>query len=475
MLLLTCATHLMSVTVVRNYWKFPWLAILRVICISGIFIVAGLLLTNQNAREEDPPFPTEVPPANETDSIIFLPAACFQSQSSGAPETLHATTENGTAFWNTLKRSKPGNLIQGWNWYILILLFYGAAIIAEAIRFVRRGRSRPGWRARLATLFGRCFGRCFGRGTMLRRIVQNVFLLYLAGGVGISIAATIISARYIFSLRRWANDSGWLESDQDGKNPENDFSSFGQLVPIWTSAMIVFSFFGTISGMSSLLFPSQTYYFHQILRDNLLTFYVLELEKITRRNNQKHAKEERPPQEGTIAYLDPSHYDLFSPEPGKQNASSYFSPNPNHHTPAAAAVGSIDLEAQHSTPPSQINISSANSKPLGSLPFLSSSPLLGGAGLAITTPATPPPLSLNETSTTDTVAGAGTGHPNDGPDTTPPGNTHDASFQCGDHGIDSSASSQSSPPSQTRPQAATPMPSQPPAKEKPTPKKDSSS
>ena len=255
MLLLTCATHLMSVTVVRNYWKFPWLAILRIICISGVFIVAGLLLTNQNAHAKDPPFPTEVPPTNETDSLIFLPAACFQNSSSDAlTNTIHKTTKNGSAFWDTLKWSKPGNLIQGWNWYIIILLFYGAAIIAEIVRFVRRGRSRPGWRAKLASFFGRCFGRSLNRGTLARRIIQNVFLIYLAGGVGISIAATIISAKYMFSLRRWADHSGWLQLE-GGKNPENDFSSFSQLVPIWTSAMIVFSFFGTISGTGHFVIP----------------------------------------------------------------------------------------------------------------------------------------------------------------------------------------------------------------------------
>lgn len=83
MMLLTCATHLMSVTIVRNYWKYPWLALFRVICISGVFIVTGVLLTNQNARE-DPPFPTTLPLANETDSLIFLPAACFQNQQNTA-------------------------------------------------------------------------------------------------------------------------------------------------------------------------------------------------------------------------------------------------------------------------------------------------------------------------------------------------------------------------------------------------------
>lgn len=246
MMLLTCATHLMSVTIVRNYWKYPWLAAIRVICISGVFIVTGLLFTNQNAGEE-PPFPTALPAANETDSLIFLPAACFQSDMNTATDTFRATTANSTAFWNTLKFSKPGNMIQGWNWYVVILLFYGAAIIAEAIRFCRRGKSRGGRRTGVA----KQFRRCFSRGTFTRRIVQNVFLIYLAGGVGISVAATVNASQYIFGLRSWANRSGWIETENN-QNPENDFSSFGQLVPIWTSVMIIFSFFGIVSGKISL-------------------------------------------------------------------------------------------------------------------------------------------------------------------------------------------------------------------------------
>ncbi len=249
MMLLTCATHLMSVTIVRNYWRYPWLAVLRVICISGLFIVTGLLFTNQNARKELP-FPTELPMANETDSLIFLPAACFQTAINPATETFQATTANSTAFFDTLRWSRPGNLIQGWNWYVLILLFYGAAILAEFVRFCRRGKSRPGWRSRLAAHLR----TCFGRGTIPRFCVQYVFFFYLIAGVGISIVTTVFAANYIFSLRNWADHSGWIESD-NGTNAENDFSSFGQLVPIWTSAMIVFSFFGIISGKSFLSLP----------------------------------------------------------------------------------------------------------------------------------------------------------------------------------------------------------------------------
>ena len=39
MMLLTTATHLMSVTMVRDYWKYQFLAIVRIVCITGVFVV----------------------------------------------------------------------------------------------------------------------------------------------------------------------------------------------------------------------------------------------------------------------------------------------------------------------------------------------------------------------------------------------------------------------------------------------------
>ncbi|KAI1078572.1 hypothetical protein F5B20DRAFT_582202 [Whalleya microplaca] len=300
MMLLTCATHLMSVTIVRNYWKYPLVAIIRVLCISGVFIVTGLLMTNQNA-DVDTPFPTGVPAAR-ADSLILLPAACFQSERNKATDTFKESTSSAKSFFiSTIAKSTPRNLIQGWNWYVIILLFYGAAIIAEIVRVFRRGASRPGWRGRV----GKKVRHCIGLATPLRKVIQNLFLIYLLAGVGISCAASIISARYIFDLRSWVDESGWMEAD----NPENDATSFGQLVPLFSTVLVIFSLLQIVS------------------------------EKITRRHNRKHAGDEPLEEGGTIEYLDPSNYNLMSPPPEKNdNGGSYF---------GAAGV----LNASSNTPP----------------------------------------------------------------------------------------------------------------------------
>lgn len=77
MLLLTCATHLMSVAIVRHYWRYPLLAFVRVVVITGVFIVTGLLLGNQNATRAA--FPTSVPTSTKANSLIMMRAACVFS------------------------------------------------------------------------------------------------------------------------------------------------------------------------------------------------------------------------------------------------------------------------------------------------------------------------------------------------------------------------------------------------------------
>lgn len=90
LMLLTCATHLMAIIVVRNYWEYAWLALLRVICKTGVSPFTGILLSNQNA-DMKLAFTTRIPLPDETTTPLFLYAACFQS--------------NDTQVWSTIDES----------------------------------------------------------------------------------------------------------------------------------------------------------------------------------------------------------------------------------------------------------------------------------------------------------------------------------------------------------------------------------
>ncbi|ORY58582.1 uncharacterized protein BCR38DRAFT_489496 [Pseudomassariella vexata] len=357
LLLLTCATHLMSVTIIRDYWKHPLLAFVRVICVSGVFVVTGVLMSNQNAQSKLT-FPTALPPTNETSSLMFLPAACFQNSSSHLMDIFADSTSSPNHFFvDAIGQETPKNKIQGWRWYLIILFFYGAAIIAEAIRYLRRGGKRGGWRKRLADRFR----PHLGSGTLLRKICKYFFLWYLIAGVGISCVTVVFTGKYIFDLRKWVDHSGWILSDNN-QNPENDATSFGQLVPIFLSALIGFSFLQILS------------------------------EKVTDHGTRKHAEDDddnKAPQIGTIQFLDPSSYDF-----GKMETAYYGAAGHQIATP-----GTMDLESAAPWPNNkhtQVNIASCSD------PSVATNHSAPGTGAQINSPL------LGH----DTVVSPVTAHPN---------------------------------------------------------------
>ncbi|KAK0620812.1 hypothetical protein B0T14DRAFT_587448, partial [Immersiella caudata] len=234
LMLLTCATHLMSVTIVRNYWQWPWLGILRTLICTGVFIVTGILLANQNSRI-DVPFPTAIPPRNSDTDRVFVLAACFQQGDSQLTESLTTSfSDEGSrrAFFD----SSLGNRIPGWNNYLIILLLYLTAGFVDILRVFRRGSlSRPeGKRGRIVAGIRR-------PSVWLGFIIFSCFCLYLLGGIGVSAWTVVKSANYIFEMRAWAKRSGWLKTESGNQSAEDDATSFGQLVPIFTNVILLFT------------------------------------------------------------------------------------------------------------------------------------------------------------------------------------------------------------------------------------------
>ncbi|KAF7536316.1 hypothetical protein G7Z17_g13070 [Cylindrodendrum hubeiense] len=259
MMLLTCATHLMAISVVRNYWESPWLGGLRVICKTGIFLVTGLLLANQNASLEDA-FPTEIPKPGTQNSLLFLGAACFQSQS---PQLQHTLDESFRDLKGSIVLSSPGNHIEGWNKFLVILLWYSAAIAMEIAMFIRRGKARNGRRARIVKRFWTIavklvkgpFEKFSRKSTPIeaspiappprastqgrkstdertirgiKRVGQYTLAVYSLGSIAICVWTVVESGMYMAKLRLWVQRSGWLALNDQGLNPENDPTSFGQ-------------------------------------------------------------------------------------------------------------------------------------------------------------------------------------------------------------------------------------------------------
>lgn len=218
---------------------------LRIISVTSVFIFTGMLMINQNVVQQAPSFPTNVPLANETSNLMFMPAACFESENSPIQATSKSTADNANDLERVLLDSDPGNTLYGWNWDVILLLFYMLAILVESVRFVQRGGERPGWRSRVTNW---CSSKLDPH-PRVRKLFAYIFLAYLATGIGISAAATANTSNYILDLRGWMDKSGWIQKE-NGVNPENDATDFGQLVPIFMVSMVVFGILQLISGTS---------------------------------------------------------------------------------------------------------------------------------------------------------------------------------------------------------------------------------
>ncbi|KXH62395.1 hypothetical protein CSAL01_00558 [Colletotrichum salicis] len=195
--------------------------------------MTGLLLSNQNFSK-DIPIPTNVPPSNEMNTLLFLQSTCFQKGNDvdQLKFTLIDSVRNGTAATRTFLYSTPGNYTQGWNLYLVILAWYAIPILAELGRCCYRRKVR-----------NRGDGQTNG-------IVRLLYGAYLVGGIGICGTALVILGNYKIKLRQWVKDSRWLERDEGGQSGEDDATSFGQLVTIILTGLTSFTFLSMLSGKS---------------------------------------------------------------------------------------------------------------------------------------------------------------------------------------------------------------------------------
>lgn len=205
-LLVTCATHLMAVTVARNYWEHPYVAVLRIAVTTLVYIITGVLLSYQGSGSLG--FPTEVPHHTHTYSLMLLPAACFQSGEFLFGAELEKALTAGSL------RAFLADQIHGWTNYILMSLFYIIAIFVSLGRVVCRGMDQGGKRQRFVAWLERTFPLlCW-----LKRFFYSLFGLYLFAGIAISSWTVGGASIYVFRLRRWVDKSGWYVRLSSSRN-----------------------------------------------------------------------------------------------------------------------------------------------------------------------------------------------------------------------------------------------------------------
>ncbi|KAJ2899839.1 hypothetical protein MKZ38_002781 [Zalerion maritima] len=246
MLLLTCATHLLSIVLIRNYFKYWMIAVCRLGLIGVAFAATGMVLSNQNSgsHDEATAFPLQVPHEGEDDTYpFFRPAACFHADAENVVSQSWSSTFNHFKVFTQRPRSEFLGYIWGWPFYLAMLFYYCFTVLNEAWAFLRRGydvRHRSSKRVMLMrTVSWKKQNEIRSMGWInTRRSLRFVYIT-----LGVALASTVLcsTALYLYKLRHWAHNSGWLEVNEDigGKNPENDWRTFGQLVPILVSAIAI--------------------------------------------------------------------------------------------------------------------------------------------------------------------------------------------------------------------------------------------
>ncbi|KXX74659.1 hypothetical protein MMYC01_209265 [Madurella mycetomatis] len=233
-LLVTCATHLMAVTVSRHYWEHVYVGVLRITVTTLVYIITGVLLSNQGSTSLG--FPTEIPLATETYSLMLLPAACFQSGRSSFRAEIGKALQAGSL------RAFFGGQIHGWTNFLIMFLFYLIAVFISLGRLIRRGTDPDCRRYKFVKSLENTFPPLF----RAKRFFYILFGIYLAAGIGISCWTVITAGLYVFELRQWVDRSGWIHQSRN-TNPENDPSTFGQLVPMLLMSLTIFTFLNTVS------------------------------------------------------------------------------------------------------------------------------------------------------------------------------------------------------------------------------------
>lgn len=206
LLLLACTSYLQTLGLTRHYWR-SWLAsmaaLLRLLAVVGIYFCFGWILAIQNTFRSEHQFVAQrMPRRSQTDSAVFLKAACF----------LDPNFQNNTfVALDEAERTHIGlqdNDGPAAEWVLGILL----AVVTTLVLII----SIP--------FFMRRFPRQSKKNTVLHKIYYAFIWIPCAVVFGYSCST-------VSGLRSWVSKSGWLQSGERG-SPLDGVRGFGQTAAV---------------------------------------------------------------------------------------------------------------------------------------------------------------------------------------------------------------------------------------------------
>lgn len=221
-ILCACATIILSVIIVRDFWKSPCAAFLRLLISASLLAILGRILVYQYFRPVAPEAIGWLPDKNNnTDSSIFVPIACFLDPDLNPFRDLSDIRVEWLG-----GRTQSKNQPEIYLYVLLVICFllgHGAHLVRRKVRY---GKSAPS-------------------SDSPRKISKWSILYYFFTLVTCSLVYLMCWGHNWF-IRDFVDGSGWIAGGRTNENPERNVNSIGQLLPLVAIGWVV------INGLDAL-------------------------------------------------------------------------------------------------------------------------------------------------------------------------------------------------------------------------------
>lgn len=227
---IACANSFLSLLLVRDYWKAPASAILRLFALTlSIYLLYSLL----DIQQERGYSAERLPPPERNNSLVLLKALCFLNKD--LSDAVFANRTDATFTNSTDQFFATAIANQTINYVTLTKEEY------EAVGPLDYTKSHPEWIFVNALIVNLVLTIVYAVFRFLRKITPNgishfIFFSYCLGTWIFCLVVLCGNASYIFDLRQWVNGSGWFGTDSE------NYVGLGQWAALMAMGGVLFSF-----------------------------------------------------------------------------------------------------------------------------------------------------------------------------------------------------------------------------------------